>query len=122
MAAPFTVRVFGYAGMVQVQAKNLTQLNSDSVFLLDEPYMWSALIALTDATAKEMPVQAGDKANIIRIEVPDDQAIRFEINPHGPGLAASRVASTNSPKLTGADQFPWYQGATVSVIDASGLP
>jgi hypothetical protein len=119
--ANFSVRIFGYSGLRQVPVKNPTQFTVDSVSLLDEPYLWSQVIAVTGVAA-ESAVQANDMATILRIEVPDDQAVRFEINPNGPGTATHRTAGNASPKLTGNDQFAWFQGATVSLIDASGLP
>lgn len=116
----FNVRVFYYSGMRQIQANALQQLNTDSVFVLDEPYLTSQVISVS-AVAAESTVVPNDKANIIRIEVPDGQAVRFEINPNGPGAATHRTAGNASPKLTGSDQFAWFQGGSVSLIDAAGL-
>lgn len=112
----FNVRIFGHSGIRQIRQNLVTQFNSDSVMMLEEPYLWQQLIAVS-AVAASSVVVAGDLATVLKIEVPDGQAIRYEINPNGRSVAAF----LNSPKFTGTDQFPWASGWTISLIDASAL-
>lgn len=123
MAAPFSVRIFGYQGIIQVHQSLVKQFSSDSVFLLEEPYLWSQLIAVAAInTAYTSTVVAlnPDKSTILRIEVPDAQQIRYEINPNGPTAPNARVAGNTSPRLSGFDQFSWGAGYSISIADASG--
>lgn len=115
------IRVFGYAGTVQLEQRMLKSNNAESVFVAQEPYEWSVVLVLNGATPVQMPVQANDKATLIRIEVPDSKTIRYEIQPNGP-IPTARVAGDGSPRLSGVDLFQWFSGATVSIIDAANFP
>lgn len=121
MAAPFSVRIFAYQGIVQVHQRLVKQYSSDSVFLLDEPYLWQQLLAVpTGGAAVSSTVQpAPDNSTILRIEVPDQQQIRYEICPSGPTASNARVAGNLSPRLSGFDQFPWGKGYSLSICDAA---
>lgn len=115
------VRVWGYKSIVQIEQSGLKFHNADSVFLREEPYLWaSGPLALNGLTPVPMPVQANDQARFIVIEVDDGAAARFELNPNGPLASNARVASTNSPRLSGEQVLNWYVGASLSFIDASG--
>jgi hypothetical protein len=115
------VRVFGYASIVQIEQSGLKHYNADSVFVRQEPYLWSSgPIALNGSTPVSTSVQANDKAKIVVVEVDDNAAVRYEINPNGPNATTTRAASTNSPKVDGTNVFQWFAGATMSFIDASG--
>ena len=126
----FQVRIYGHQGLVSLKVVNDSgQLHSDSVFQLSQPYVFqqnltvsasalsSTLVTPATLAAAGSPF-ISDVSSIIRIEVPDAQAIRYEINP--PNRTA--VAGTNSPKLTGNDQFRWGSSWTISMIDAANLP
>lgn len=115
------VRVFGYRSIVQLAQSGLRHFNSDSVFVREEPYLWSTgPILLTGLAAVTFNPIANDAATMIVVEVDDGTAVRYEMNPNGPGKATTRVASTISPKLSGENVFQWVSGATMSFIDASG--
>jgi len=116
------VRIFGYTGIVQIEQRLLKFANADSVFMRQEPYTWSQKLTLTGATPVESEVPtADDNTTMIVIEVDDDTAVRYEINPQGPSGPTHRNASTNSPKLSGENVFQWFKGATVSFVDASAV-
>jgi hypothetical protein len=113
------VRIFGYAGTVQLQQNMLKHFNSDSAFVRQEQYVWSQKITLNGATAVESAVQANDTATFVVVEVDDNVAVRYEVNPNGPTASTHRNASTNSPRLQGEAPFQWFAGATMSFVDAS---
>lgn len=92
------------------------QFSSDSVFQLTQPYLWSAVISVSAVAASSSP-NATPRVTILRIEVPDGQSIRYEINPSGRAV----VAGTQSPILSGHDQFVFQPGWSISLIDAAGL-
>lgn len=123
MAAPFNVRIFSYQGIVQIHQRLVKQYSADSVFLLDEPYLAAQLLAVPGGggavSSTVFPVP--DNSTILRIEVPDGQQVRYEINPNGPLASNARVAGNTSPRLSGFDQFSWGKGYTLSVCDASGF-
>jgi hypothetical protein len=62
-----------------------------------------------------------DLSQILRVEIPDNQQVRYELNPNGPTATTARVAGNNSPRLVGFDQFPWAAGYTLSVCDAASF-
>lgn len=122
MAAPFNVRIFAYRGIIQVHQRLVKQYSADSVFLLEEPYLWSQLLAVPNGggAVASAPVSP-DQAQLLRIEVPDAQQIRYEINPNGQNASNTRAAGTNSPRLSGFDNFAWGAGYTISVCDAAAF-
>jgi len=113
------VRLIGYAGLVQIPANLLKQYTAEGVFVRMEPPLWRQKIALNGATAVESVVQADDKAKIVIIEVDNDAAVRYEVNPNGPLVSDHRVAGTTSPRMVGDNVIQWFAGATVSFVDAS---
>lgn len=116
------VRIFGYAGTVQLEQRMVKAFNADSAFVRQEPYLWSKKLALNGASPVESTVQPADAATLVIIEVDANTAVRYEINPNGPAPASShRDASTNSPRLSGENVFQWFSGATVSFVDASAV-
>lgn len=123
MAGPFNVRIFGYSGIIQIQQDMVKQYNADSVFLLNEPYLWSQLLLVPagGGAIESAVVAETDRTTILRIEVPDAQQVRYEINPNGPLAVTARTAGTNSPRLSGFDQFSWGKGYTISFCDAAAF-
>lgn len=115
------VRVFGYSGIVQIEQRMLKFANSDSVFMTQEPALWRQKLALNGATPVVSVVQPGDTATMIVIEVDDNTAIRYEIQPNGPLAATARAADTFSRKMTGVNVFQWFAGATISIVDAASV-
>jgi hypothetical protein len=116
-----SVRVYGYPGIVQIEQRLVKQFNSSSVFMRCEPYLWAQKLTLNGATPVEMTVQPNDTATMVIVEVDDNQAVRYELNPGGPLASSHRNASTNSPRLSGIDAFQWFKGATLSFVDASSV-
>lgn len=114
------VRVFAYRGMRQIQHLLDKQFTGDTVFVLDEPYIWSQVISVSAVAASSAPV-ANDGSTIMRLEVPDGAQVRYEINPSGPTASNARVAGNSSPRTSGFDNFQWAPGYSVSLIDAAGL-
>lgn len=123
MAGPFNVRIHTYRGIVQVQQRLVKQYNADSVFLLDEPYIAAQLLVVPGgAVAVSSAVFAvPDDSQLLRIEVPDGQQIRYEINPNGPLASNARVAGNTSPRLSGFDNFMWGKAYTISIVDAAAF-
>lgn len=123
MAAPpvgqgFIVRLFGYLGVRQESI-----LARDSVYdlllALNDHYEFhtfavtNGLIPVTLGPSRQAPI---DLAQFVRVEVPDGQAIRYEIQTPN----RSQPADANSPLLTGVQQVAWGPRWSLSVIDATG--
>lgn len=117
---PFSVRIFGHTGITQITVPRPRQYSADSVYQLTQPPEFRQNISVSAVAASSAPIadQPGRPVTILRIEVPDQQTIRYEINP--PGSAV--VAGIDSPSLSGKDQFEFRSGWTISMIDAAGLP
>jgi hypothetical protein len=120
----YNVRLFGHAGLARMTVISAGQFSSDSVFQLTQPYLWTQLLSCSAVAVSSVvnPVPAGqslDATTILRIEVPDGQSIRYEVNN---GLARNITAGTQSPILTGRDQIKWGANFTLSIVDAAGLP
>lgn len=116
----FNVRIFAYVGLQQMPNILPKQFSADSVYQVIEPYNWGQTISVSATAASSAAVAAPDTTNMIRIEVPDGQTVRYEINPpNRPGGAV--VAGVNSPALSGKDYFYFRTGWSVSLVDAAGL-
>lgn len=113
----FNVRVFSHEGLSQMRLILPNQYSADSVFQLTQPYLWSQVISVSAVAAALSPDNTA-RVTILRIEVPDGQSIRYEINPTGRAI----VAGTQSPILSGHDQFVFAPGWGLSLIDAAALP
>lgn len=114
----YNVRVIGFRGITQIPLMLPKQYSADSVFQLVYPYEWSAVLSVSGAAVSSAAQPAPDKTAILRVEVPDGQSVRFEINPPGRGVAAG----TQSPIMSGLNQFLFSPGWTISLIDAASLP
>lgn len=120
----YSVRIYGHAGLARMTVISAGQFSSDSVFQLTQPYLWTQLLICSDVAVSSVvnPVPTGqslDATTILRIEVPDGQSIRYEVNN---GLARNITAGVQSPILTGRDQIKWGANFTLSIVDAAGLP
>lgn len=116
-----SVRLIGYAGLVQIPANLLKQHTGEGVFVRQEPPLWRQKLALNGATPVESVVQADDRAKIVIIEVDDDASVRYEVNPNGPLASDHRTAGTTSPRMVGDNVIQWFAGATVSFVDAANV-
>lgn len=115
------VRLYGYAGIVQIQQTLVKQFTGHGVFVRQEPYQWVEGKDLNGLTPVETSVQADDaKTTIVVVEVPDGVQVRYELNPHGPTGSDHRDANSDSPLLVGTNVFQWFRGATMSFINAEG--
>lgn len=113
----FTVRVYGHRGLDQLLVNMPKQFASDAIYQLVQPYEWRGVLAVNGAAPVSSAAQAiPDLTQILRVEVPDGSAIRYEINPPGRNVPAD----ANSPKLSGVNQFYFRQGYVISMIDAAG--
>lgn len=117
----FNCRIYTYRGMIQVQQRMVKQFNSDSVFLLDEPYIGAQLMLVPSGGAAVMSgvFAVPDDSQILRLEVPDGSQVRYEINPNGPNASTTKSAGALSPRTSGFTNFPWGKGYTLSLCDAS---
>ncbi len=113
----FKVRVHAYQGLKDIPKVLPTQFSSDSVSILREPYLWGQ--TLDSAGAVPVPSAADLTANVkvLRVEVADDQSIRYEIK----NAANTRAAGANSPKLSGVDIFEFAPGWTFEFVDAASV-
>jgi len=117
--ANYNVRVLGFRGVQQIPLINSRQFSSDSVMQLVYPYEFSqVLVVAGNGGPVSSAADPGKSTTILRIEVPDGQTIRYEINPPGRAIAAG----ANSPSLSGKDQFAFNVGWTVSIADVGAYP
>lgn len=123
MAAPFNVRVFVYRGIRQIAQVLPKQFSGDSVMVNDDPTLSSQVIVVTNSgVAYESVPDANDAGSTCAIiEVPDGQAVRYELNQLGPTGSGHRNASNTSRRITGDHIVNWGSGFSISVIDASTL-
>lgn len=102
--------------MRQLPNMSNLQFTGDTVYALEEPYEWSQVISINaDVMTPPFASVANDKSKILVIEVPDNAAIRYEINPPG----RSVVAGDQSRKMFGVDLFPWSVGFSITIVDAA---
>lgn len=114
----FNVRVFGYRGIRNLPRISFQQRADDSVNVLEEPYEWRQLLVVNGTIPPAFTTVNPDKSQLLRIEVPDGSAIRYELNP--PSRAA--VADGSSPRQVGDQNYPWGPGWSLSIVDAASYP
>lgn len=115
------VRLYGYAGIVQIQQTLVKQFTGHGVFLRQEPYQWVAAVDLNGLVAVETAVQTADGlTTVVFVELPDGVQVRYEVNPGGPLGTNHRNAFSDSPRFSGDNPVQWFKGATISFIDATG--
>lgn len=118
----FNVRVFGYAGIIQVQQRLVKQYSGDAVFLPDEPCLWSQVISCSAIAASSTVIATTpDNTTFVCVEVPDSCQIRYEVQPQGPTGSGARTAGNASRRASGYFNLAWNPGYTISVIDAANL-
>jgi hypothetical protein len=118
---PFNTRIFAHRGMAPMLKVRQVQFSSDSVYQLIQPYEWSQVISVSStpvSSSSVADVNSGAAVTLLRVEVPDGQAVRYEINPPGRTTAAGNA----SPILTGFNQFEFRSGYTISLVDAASFP
>lgn len=117
--ATYNVRIFGFRGVTQLPLILAKQMSTDSVVQLVQPYEFSLVIPVVigGAAVSSAPNLAVATV-LLRIEVPDGQQIRFEINPPGRGIGAGN----QSQSLSGKDQFAFAPGWSVSIADIGAFP
>lgn len=113
----FSVRCFFYPGIVAAIQPQIVQQSADSVFMLRDPYISGQKLTSNGATeVASAAAPAGTK--LIRVEVDDGNTIRYEIRMG----ANVRVASTNSPTLSGREIVFASDGAVFAFVEASATP
>ncbi len=117
-----SVRLYGYASIVQLEQSGLKFANADSVFARQEPVLWRQKLTLNGATPVVSAVQPDDRAKLVVVEVDDNVQVRYELQPNGPSASTARAADTMSPKLAGENVFQWFAGATMSFVNAADVP
>jgi hypothetical protein len=112
----FSVRIFAYSGIVAALQPQTVQASSDSVYMLRDPYISGQKLTSNGATeVASVALPAGTK--ILRVEVDDGNTIRYEIRAGG----NNRVASTDSPALSGREILYAADGAVFAFCDASAV-
>lgn len=113
----FNVRCFGHEGLAQMRLILPVQHTEETVFQLTQPYVFSQTLVVNGATPVALSPDATKGVNVLRIEVPDGQSVRYEINPSGRNVAAG----SQSPILSGHDNFQFQPGWSVSFVDAASF-
>ena len=110
------VNVFYHQGLVTAPVSSSGgRFTSDSVQMLDQPYLASDQLTTTTPTAANTSgLNAGTAARIARIEVQPGHSVYCEINPPNRNVQAS----ANSPMISGSNTYIFGQGWTISVLEA----
>lgn len=120
--ANFNVRIYGYRGVSQIPQVHVTQFSNDSLLVNEEPYVFGELLSTNGDAAVTSTAENSTGTKMLKVEVPDGKAIRYEVNLNGPLATNARVASTDSPKMEGVNWITFSPGATFSFVDAANFP
>lgn len=119
----FNLRIYGYSGLAQMHVSHMHQFNSQSVFMAEEPPVWSQVAVSNGATPVPMVANLSpgvkDIARVLGIEVPDGMQIRYELQILGPLASNARTPGNLSRRMSGFDFIAWSPGATFSFVDAA---
>jgi hypothetical protein len=123
LTVAFNVRIFGYA-LVQTQAAYQRQSSDDTMWIPEEPPLWSEVAVANgkEPVAMVFTGPGADNAKVIGVEIPDGMHIRYELQPFGPVGRHARTAGNLSRRLSGFKLLPWTPGATFSFVDAADFP
>ena len=119
----FNVRIFGYNGLSQMHVSQQRRFAADTVWMSEEPPVWSALGVSNGSTpvAIVFPGPGTDTARVLGIEVPDNCQIRYELQLLGPLASNARMPGNLSRRMSGFDYINWAQGATFAFVDAASF-
>ena len=119
----FNVRIFGYNGLAQMHVSQQRRFAADTVWMAEEPPVWSAMGISNGATPVPIvfPGPGTDTARVLGIEVPDNCQIRYELQLLGPLASNARQPGNLSRRMSGFDYVNWAPGATFSFVDAASL-
>jgi hypothetical protein len=119
----FNLRVFGYNGLSQMHVSQQRRLATDTVWLAEEPPVWSAVAISNGSTpvAIVFPGPGTDTARVLGIEVPDNCQIRYELQLLGPLASNARQPGNLSRRMSGFDYINWASGATFAFVDAASF-
>jgi hypothetical protein len=119
----FNVRIFGYNGLSQMHVSQQRRFSADTVWMSEEPPVWSALGVSNGSTpvAIVFPGPGTDTARVLGIEVPDNCQIRYELQLLGPLASNARMPGNLSRRMSGFDYINWAQGATFAFVDAASF-
>lgn len=108
---PLNVRIFGYRGMVQAQVIDTRFHTADTVFFLEEPYLWSQKLTLPDDGTPVSSAMVSDlNTAIVKIEVDDGRQAFIEIRP----LSGTNSLGDRSPLVSGENIYEWGPGYTIA--------
>lgn len=110
----FDVRLFAHRGVSQIRHVAPKQFATDAIYVLEQPYEWRQKLTTNGAAPVSSAPDNTATVTLLRIEVPDGQAIRIEINPP----SRSVVASADSPIMQGINNFAFSPGWTISIVEA----
>lgn len=115
----FTVRLFFYRGNTQMKDEMPKQYSADSIRMLVEPYEAAqALVSNGITPVTSAADTTHDRVTVLKVEVPDGQSIRYEVQPP----SGARTVGVNSPRLSGIDYFAFYPGWQFSFLDQASAP
>ena len=119
----FNVRIFGYNGLAQLHVSQQRRLATDTVWMAEEPPVWSAVAVSNGSTPVPLvfPGPGSDTARVLGIEVPDNCQIRYELQLLGPLASNARTPGNLSRRMSGFDYINWSSGATFSFVDAASF-
>ena len=119
----YNVRVHGYSGVTQIQQNMPKQYTADTVFVPDEPKLWSQVVVVSegDGVASQSVVVNlnPDNTRFVCVEVPDGKQIRYEVQPQGPTGSGVFTAGNLSRRMSGFSTLNWGRGYTISLCDAA---
>ncbi len=111
---PFQVGLYCYRGVIPLPVSQTTRNYTDSVYVLEQPYLANLTAQSNGATAVSTEMSPNG-TSVLRVEVADGSAIRYEIWPNGTGTAPS----STSPLLTGREQVHFPANSKFAFIEAT---
>ncbi len=112
------VRIFTYTKLISAELFPTSgRPSTDSVFLLREPYLGAELLSpTTGVAANSNPAIAVNETRLLKVQVDPGARVHYEVTPAGQDL---RIATTNSPIMSGDDMFYFGAGFRISFLEAS---
>jgi hypothetical protein len=110
------VRIYSYNGLIvaPVAAGGSNRPNSDSLFLLKQPYLGGEVLAADSVAVTSAEATAPTGTSLLQVQLQPNKSVYYEITPQNHPL---RPATTSSPVLRNDTYLHFNPGYRISLLE-----
>lgn len=113
-----TVRIFSYSELLAASIRpTANRPITDGLFLFKEPYLNNETLSPdTSTAATSAAATAPANTKLLKAQVSSGDRVHYEVTPLGQDL---RVATSNSPIISGDEIFNFGEGYIISFLEVT---